>query len=87
MKKILFILMIFGVVSGVFAQFSWQLNADFISRLASFSTPTGEKTKRLITVGNSILPNNTGNNPTTRGDFAYTSGTIDLFNVNRTNAT
>ena len=84
------VLLIFGVAAVAFppkaaAQFSWRLFADINVRLASWNIPTGEKTEKLITYNNMTFYNNAANNPTGagRGDYTYTSGTLDLFNYYR----
>ena len=84
--KRLFCLCLFSmIVPGVFAQFSWRLDADFNVRLLSWMTPTGEKAEKLINIGNDTKYNNLANNPNTnsRGDYSYISGTLDVFNYNR----
>ena len=70
----------------LYAQFSWSFFSDLNVRLVSWMVPTGERAEKLITVNNNILPNsntNTTNPANTRGDYTYTSGTLDLFNYNR----
>jgi len=84
MKKFLILFLICGVSTVTFAQFSWELGADFNTGLFSWSIPTGERTEQFITVGGNKVINDTVNNPVgNRGDYSYSSGTMDVFTYGR----
>ena len=85
MRIFLFLFFSFTLVSGAFAQFTWQVTCDMNMRLVSWMLPTGEKAEKLINIGNRTWYNNAANNPTTanRGDYTFSSGTMDLFSYDR----
>ena len=92
MKKFLVSFMLLGLTFSVItpkaaAQFHWELATDFNVGLISWGLPTGERTEKLIMIGNTTVYNGTdgsgiNNNPSgggNRGDYTYTSGTLDVF--------
>jgi len=89
LKKFLFLFLIVWIAAGAIApqaaaQFTWRLDADFNTRLASWLIPTGERAEKTISVGDVTRYNNTTYNPTAgRGNYTYTSGAMDLFNFSR----
>jgi len=78
------------------AQFSWRFDADLLVKALAWNIPTGERAEKFITVGDDLRLNTASNNPAnssganlgisgiTRGDYTYTSGTLDFFNGSNT---
>ena len=87
MKKVLVLVFVLGVAANSHAEFRWGLLTDFNTSLVSRGIPTGDRTERLLSIGNVLLPNNTLNNPIAgtgiaglnRGNFTYTTGYLNLF--------
>jgi len=81
MKKILGLFLFFASAVGAFAQFNWRLTADLNTGLITWNVPTGERAEKFIMVGDEKLPNTGANNLNAgnRGDYVYSSGTLDVF--------